>query len=76
MPAGARPRIHDRLMMLRARGVRELDELAGGVQDLWPGAGVNHVRGALKAIMPRSNSKPNTRGPWVPGTPKPGVSNG
>lgn len=52
MPPGNKSRIHDRILGMRFMPGEPytLEQMAAAVQDLWPGAQANHVRGVVAGL--------------------------
>lgn len=52
MPEGNKRKIHDRILGMRFMPGKPytLEQMALAVQDLWPGAEVNHVRGVVAGL--------------------------
>lgn len=52
MPEGAKQKIHDRILGMRFMPGKTytLEEIATAIQDVWPGAQANHVRGVVAGL--------------------------
>jgi hypothetical protein len=52
MPTGNKRLIHDRILTMRFMPGEpySLEQMARAVQDLWPGAEANHVRGVVAGL--------------------------
>lgn len=76
MPYGNKTAIHARITQLRLSGA-DIHDIAPLIQDLWPGATANHVRGVVAGLVSRKTPLPTRdRGPpraepWRPGQPRP-----
>lgn len=50
LPPENKPAVHDLVEALRARGVRDIYEIAEELQDLWPGCTASQARGVVAGL--------------------------